>query len=147
MNVQIKRYTELSLDELYDLLALRTRIFVVEQNCPYQELDGKDKFALHLLLYEKDELIGTLRILAPQKEIEPIHIGRVVVSSEYRGKNLGHEIMNKALEYILSNWGDPTIIISAQAHLQTFYEKHGFISVNNHYLEDGIPHLEMHFNN
>jgi ElaA protein len=146
MDVQIKAYEELSLDELYDLLALRTRIFVVEQNCPYQELDGKDKFAVHLLLLNKEELIGTLRILPPKKAHDSIHIGRVVVSSEKRGKNLGQKIMNEALKYIHSNWGEIHIIISAQSHLQTFYEKLGFISVNNHYLEDGIPHLEMHFN-
>ncbi len=148
LKTDIKHYADLSKDELYGILALRTSVFVVEQNCPYQELDSKDQEAYHLILRDSSEILGTLRILLTEYNINNpiIFIGRVVIHTSIRGKKWGHHIMNTSLQFIDEKWKNAHVIISAQEHLQTFYKKHGFISTDKHYLEDGIPHVEMLLN-
>lgn len=140
----IKHYTQLTTDEFHDIIALRTAIFVVEQNCPYQELDGKDKLSFHLFKHdETDNIIATLRIIPQGVSYNEVSIGRVVVAEKCRGQQLGHQILREALAFCHSEFGNVPIRISAQKHLANFYGQHGFVSTGKEYLEDGIPHVEM----
>jgi ElaA protein len=143
---QIKPYSELSLNEFHDIIALRLKAFVVEQSCIYQDLDGKDKKCYHLLCRDgKGKIVGTARILHPGISYPEVSIGRVVIDESIRGKGVGHELIQKCTTFIKDEFGDVSISISAQKHLETFYEQHDFKSVGNEYLEDGIPHLEMKY--
>lgn len=144
MKIEIKKWEELSPLLLHALIALRINIFVVEQNCPYPELDGKDLDADHVLMQTDDNiLIGTARILAPGVSYDEVSIGRVAILEEERSKSLGHELMHATLAYIAQKYGKVPVKISAQEHLQGFYQKHGFIKVSDVYLEDDIPHVAM----
>jgi ElaA protein len=143
MNISIKHYSELSKDEFHDLIALRIQVFVVEQDCPYQELDGLDKDAYHLIAIENNQIIGTLRILKPHVSYEEMAIGRVVSHPEHRDKKLGYQIMKEALAFIKDQMNEDRIRLSAQTHLCKFYRTFGFVSTGKEYLEDGIPHTEM----
>lgn len=145
-----KRFLELSLDQLYDVLKLRIDIFVVEQTCYYPDLDGdKDQLdrhpnTIHLLGYQKDDLIAYLRILPKGESYSDyISIGRVVIAKQARGGGIGHELMNEALSLCHENFPGEKIKISAQQHLKAYYQQHGFIQVSEMYLEDGIPHIAM----
>lgn len=141
---QIKHYSDLTLNEFHDIVALRIRVFIVEQNCPYQELDGKDKKAYHLLCRDgKGNIVATTRILPPGLPYTECAIGRVVTESSIRGKGIGHELMNFSVKFARQEFGTSSIIISAQKHLENYYRQHNFISTGNEYLEDGIPHIEM----
>lgn len=141
---QIKYYSDLNLNEFHDIIALRIAVFVVEQNCPYQELDGKDKKSYHLIARNgKGDLIATARILPPGLAYDESAIGRVVVAEEYRGEGLGHQLMDECIKYALAEFGNSPIMISAQKHLEKYYGKHGFVSTGKEYLEDGIPHVQM----
>jgi len=142
---QIKHYSELSVDEFHDILQLRIEVFVVEQNCPYQEVDGKDKDSFHVICSdEKNQVCATARIL-PNGIYYPddVAIGRVVVHKKNRGATLGHELMRESLAFISKQFGATSIRISAQEHLSNYYQSHGFIETGKAYLEDGIPHVEM----
>lgn len=144
IHIQFKPYSELTLNEFHDIIQLRIAVFVIEQNCPYQELDGKDKKSYHMICRNgTGELIGTLRILPKGISYEEISIGRVVLNESARGKKNGHTIMKEALEFIKSEFGNTPIRISAQKHLENFYTSHQFKSTLKEYLEDGIPHIEM----
>ena len=127
--------------EWHRVLELRTAIFVVEQECPYQEVDQKDINSWHLEVTHKDELIGTLRVLPPGVSYPECSIGRVAVREDYRHLGLGREIMDMALAFCDARW--PTVRLSAQTYLQAFYESLGFTPVGESYLEDNIPHVEM----
>jgi ElaA protein len=141
---QFKHFSELTLHEFHDLVALRIAVFVVEQNCPYQELDGKDKKCYHLICRNgAGEIIGTLRILPPGIGYEEVGIGRVVIAEHARGNKTAHEMMRKSLEFIQEEFGIVSIKLSAQKHLEMFYAAHNFVSTGKEYLEDGIPHVEM----
>lgn len=144
-SIQIKHYNQLSRDELHDIIQLRMEVFVVEQNCPYQDLDGLDKDAYLLLMYEQDKLVGTLRILKPGVSYPEVAIGRVVSSPSKRGKGLGHLMMKSAMEFIHENFESPSVRISAQSHLVKFYADWGFSPTGKEYLEDGIPHSQMFY--
>lgn len=145
-NFAILHYTELALDEFHDIIQLRIAIFVVEQNCPYQELDGKDKESFHLICKnENEEIVATLRILPPHLSYETVAIGRIVVHEKERGKSLGHKLIEKSMQFIEEEFGTVPVTLSAQKHLEGFYEKHKFKSTGKEYLEDGIPHVEMYF--
>jgi ElaA protein len=148
MSTEIKSYEALTKDEFHALIALRMEVFVVEQNCPYQDLDGKDLLSFHLLLKdEKQQLIGTARILPAGLSYPEISIGRVLTNAPNRNKGLGHAIMKECINFVHQKWGDSIAIkISAQSHLQAFYNQHGFESTGKEYLEDGIPHSEMIMN-
>lgn len=146
MNWTLKRFDELTLDELYDSLALRTEVFVVEQNCPYQECDGLDREALHLQgRSDEGGLLAYARILPPGTRFsEDVSMGRIATSPRVRGQGLGRELNAQALAAIAQHYGSVPVRISAQQHLERFYRAFGFEPVTGEaYDEDGIPHLEM----
>ncbi|MDC1186443.1 GNAT family N-acetyltransferase [Crocinitomicaceae bacterium] len=147
MQVEIKHYNEITLNEFHDLIALRIQVFVIEQDCPYQELDGKDKMAYHLILRNVEgAIIGTTRILPKGISYSEIAIGRVVVAENFRYLKLGHLLMLKSIAFIEEKFGKQDIRLSAQTHLVNYYATHGFTSTGKEYLEDGIPHTEMLLN-
>ncbi|MFK0334882.1 GNAT family N-acetyltransferase [Rhizobium sp. NPDC090275] len=141
--VDARRLDELSAVELYALLKMRVDVFVVEQNCPYPELDGKDADALHLRLLQAGELIAAARIFAPADQDAPAKIGRVVVSPDHRGKRLGDAVMREAISVCEERYPQAPIYLSAQSHLSRFYGSFGFETTSEEYLEDGIPHVDM----
>ena len=143
MKWEIKKFKELSVDELYRILELRNNVFVVEQECIYQDCDRKDLEAYHLFCIENDKIIATLRILEKGISYDEISIGRVVVDKLYRRKNLGRKAMEMAIDFINNTYGNSPIRISAQVYIKEFYESLGFKAVSDIYLEDDIPHIEM----
>lgn len=142
----VQAYTELNLDDFHDIIALRIKIFVIEQDCPYQDLDGNDKLAFHLYFKdEKNQIVAATRILPQNIAYDEVSIGRVVVDKSSRGTGLGHELMEQSMVFVQSQFGAADVRLSAQKHLENYYEKHGFKSTGKEYLEDGIPHVEMLF--
>lgn len=140
---EIKPFKALSLSELYQILQLRSEVFVVEQNCVYQDIDGKDEKALHLLGVHDGVLVAYARLFQPGDYFEFASIGRVIVKQEYRDKKWGHDLIREAIKGISEQFGTSEITISAQLYLQRFYENHGFVQTSEMYLEDDIPHIEM----
>jgi ElaA protein len=147
MIFEFKNFNQLTNQELYDLLQLRAEIFVVEQTCIYNDLDGLDKEAIHLVVKNNDEIIATSRLLKPGTRFPDFSIGRVVVKKEQRGKRLGKKMMEKAIQFMRTEWGAKTIKVSAQKYLEKFYTELGFEIFTDDYLEDGIPHVGMHLKN
>jgi len=144
MNFELKPFDSLSLEEFHDLIALRIQVFVIEQNCPYQDLDGKDKKSLHVIgRNAKGEILATARILPAGISYPEVGIGRVVVDPSERGTGAGHSLMLSCMEFIENQFGKVPVRLSAQSHLEKFYMQHQFISTGKEYLEDGIPHVEM----
>ena len=143
MNIIIKKYTELTLEELYSLLQLRSEVFVVEQDCVYQDIDGKDQKALHVLGYKEDKLIAYTRLFKPADYFEYASIGRVVVKKDQRLHKYGYKIMEASMTAIKDYYNQTKIKISAQKYLKKFYNNLGFKQVGEEYLEDGIPHIAM----
>ncbi len=141
-----KIFSELDKDELYQILRLRSEVFVVEQDCVYQDIDNKDQIAIHLLYKKEEEIIAYTRIFKKGDYYENPSIGRVVVSKNKRGKDLGKEIMLESMKYIKNNIKGEKIELSAQMYLDNFYKDLGFYSKGEEYLEDGIPHQRMYFN-
>lgn len=140
MNYYIKSFTELSTKEFYEIVKLRIAVFVVEQTCPYQEIDAQDERAIHTWMQEGQKIIGYTRII-DQEEI--VTFGRVIIHPSHRAQKLGYQILEKTLEIIKSQIPDKPIVISAQAHLTNFYSKYGFKPISDVYLEDNIPHVQM----
>lgn len=140
---KIKPFEALNVNELYDLLKLRSEIFVVEQNCVYLDLDGKDKKALHLLGEFEGKIVTYCRLFDAGISFDNASIGRVVVDENYRDKKWGHELMREAISEIKTNFGKDKITIGAQLYLKKFYESHGFVQTSEMYLEDDIEHIEM----
>src|SRR5690606_626255 len=138
---KIKRFDELSAAELYQVLRLRSEVFVVEQKCVYQDVDGKDNNAIHLIGNDGDEVVAYARLFGPDDYFDTPSIGRVVVAMKYRERKWGHALMRVAIDAVRSNFNDTAITISAQSYLKKFYMQHGFIQIGNEYLEDGIPHI------
>lgn len=138
-------HSELSVSQLYALLQLRCAVFVVEQNCPYQDVDSDDLVGenRHILGWHNGELVAYARILKSDDELEPVVIGRVVVSEALRGEKLGRQLMSKTLDSCARHWPDKPIYLGAQAHLQRFYRHFGFTPVSDIYEEDGIAHIGM----
>lgn len=141
-SVDVRKLDEFSARELYALLKLRVDVFVVEQECAYAELDGRDESALHLRLMQSGDLMAAARILPPADGNAP-RIGRVVVSPDHRGKHLGHALMREALSLCHLHFPEWEIAISAQSYLLEFYSSLGFVRVSEEYVEDGIPHIDM----
>jgi ElaA protein len=140
---KIKSFEALSVHELYDLLRLRSEIFVVEQNCVYLDLDGKDKVALHLFGEFEGKIVAHARLFKAGISFENASIGRVTVAADYRDRKWGHDLMREAIAGILFHFGESKITIGAQLYLKKFYESHGFVQTSDMYLEDDIPHIEM----
>ncbi len=144
LNWEIKPYRDLNINEFHDIIALRIKVFVIEQNCPYQDLDGKDKKAYHIFCRDgKGNIVSTARILPNGISYPEVSIGRVVVDESVRGKEVGHELLKKSIDFIIAEFGQVPIVISAQQHLEKFYKNHGFIKNSDEYMEDGIPHIQM----
>lgn len=143
MEWAVKKYSDLSLDELYAMLQLRSEVFVVEQNCVYQDIDGKDSFAYHVLGYDNKQLMAYARIFKPGDYFQESSIGRIIVKACYRKKEVGHQLLSYSINFINSTLQQKAIRISAQQYLISFYQKHGFKPVGEGYLEDGIPHINM----
>ncbi len=140
---KIKPFNELSTSELYEILQLRSEVFVVEQNCVYQDIDGKDQKAIHVLGYYDGVLAAYSRLFKPNEYFTDSSIGRVIVKASHRDKKLGHDLMRTSILAIKDLFHETNITISAQLYLQKFYESHGFLTVGESYLEDDIPHIEM----
>ena len=144
LNWKVKSWAELSLEEFYQIAQLRIDVFVIEQDCPYQDLDGKDQESIHLWAEEEGgEVLAYLRIVAPGVSYPQVAIGRVISSSKMRGAGLGIDLMKRGIEAINQQYGDVAIKLSAQQYLIKFYEKFGFQTVGEGYLEDDIPHIAM----
>jgi ElaA protein len=138
------RFEGLSADDVYDMLALRSRIFVVEQNCAYLDPDGLDRHSWHLLGRDaQGRLLAYVRVCDPGVKFDLPSIGRVVVDSSQRGTGLGHVLIAEALRRCDATFPGRRNRIGAQAHLQAFYGRHGYESVGDIYLEDDIPHIDM----
>lgn len=143
LNWKISKFNELNVDSLYKILALRSEVFVVEQRIIYQDVDDKDRLALHLCGYDGNVLVTYSRLFRAGDYLEEACIGRVVVAPTYRRFGLGNQLVQSAIEAIHKYFGAERILISAQLYLKRFYESHGFETVGTEYLEDGIPHIRM----
>lgn len=143
MIFEFKHFSELTTEELYDLLQLRADIFVVEQNCVYNDLDGLDKSAIHQFIKKEGEIVAYSRLLKPGTRFPDYSIGRVVVCQSERGTGLGIKMMNEAKRYLVDKCHATKIKISAQKYLQQFYANLEFEVITEEYLEDGIPHFGM----
>lgn len=141
---KVKTFNQLSIEEFYEIVQLRIEVFVVEQDCPYQELDGKDHVALHLLGYEDGEIQAYSRIFKGGLIAKDASIGRVIVKETARGKGYGQALLAESISYIEKEFPqDTSILIHAQEYLNKFYQSFGFIPVSDVYLLDGINHLDM----
>ena len=136
---EIKEWAELSTNEVENIFSLRSEVFVVEQDCVYQDIDGKDQKAKHVLGKKDNEIVAYARIFKPGEYFKEASFGRAVVKKTERGKGVGDELVKNCLENIT----EEEIKISAQSYLKGFYGKHGFKAEGNEYLEDGIPHTAM----
>jgi ElaA protein len=138
-------HSQLTVPQLYALLKLRCEVFVVEQTCPYQDIDGDDLLGenRHILGWRDGELVAYARILKSEEEFEPVVIGRVIISPAVRGEKLGYTLMEQTLASCQQNWPQKALYLGAQAHLQPFYAHFGFSPVTAVYDEDGIPHIGM----
>ncbi len=146
MNWKIKTFNQLTTNELFELLKLRSDVFVVEQNCVYPDLDEKDRHSEthHLMLFDDQQmLLGYSRILAPGQSYPEASIGRVVIDAKSRRQGLAQSLMQKSISLAQRLWVDTAIQIGAQEYLVDFYQNLGFESVSEMYLEDGIPHRDM----
>jgi ElaA protein len=134
---------ELSAAELYAVLAARSAVFVVEQNCPYQDADGRDLAAQHVIVWSGAAVAAYLRVLAPRASFAERSIGRIITSQPFRGTGLGRELIARTLARLEADYPGEQVRIGAQARLQAFYESFGFRQVSAVYMEDDIPHIEM----
>lgn len=143
MNFIVKSFSELNTLELYEILQLRSEVFVLEQDCVYQDVDGKDQKALHVFGRKNDKIITYTRIFKPGDYFENASIGRVVVVASERKFGLGNDLMIASIEAVRNHFKVSQITISAQKYLKKFYETHRFTQIGEEYLEDGIPHIRM----
>jgi ElaA protein len=143
LDIAVKRFSELSLQELYGILQLRSEIFVVEQDCIYQDMDGKDKKALHVLGKKKGEVVAYTRIFKPGDYFKDSSIGRVAVHKNEREYGYGKKIMQASITAVEEYFNTSKVRISAQTYLLKFYGDLGFQAIGETYLEDGIPHIQM----
>lgn len=138
-------HSELNIHQLHDILALRNRVFIVEQQCPYEDIDGQDLLRdnRHIFALGEGRMLACARLLTPVNEESPVTIGRVIVTSEARGLHLGYRLMEQVLTSCERHWPGHQQYLSAQAHLQVFYARMGFTAQGEIYLEDNIPHIDM----
>ena len=138
-----RNFNSISKDELYDVLSLRQRVFIIEQDCLYEDLDYSDQDANHLLLYKDNKLIGYSRVFSPGIKYDAASIGRIVTDLDYRGRGYGKIITQESIQFLKNNFPESDITISAQYRLVDFYENLGFETEGNVYLEDDIEHIKM----
>ena len=138
-----KSWAALSPEEAHAIVQLRVNVFVVEQNCVYPELDGKDPLCYHLFSLDGQLAKTVCRIVPPGVSYPEVSIGRVTVAKEFRSLGLGSELMKEAIKQVEVTWGKVPIVISAQQYLENFYALLGFKTISEPYLEDGIPHVKM----
>ena len=143
MDIEVKPFSELSNHELYAILKLRAAVFVVEQDCAYQDLDDKDIEALHVMGKENGKLVAYSRIFKAGDYFAEASMGRIVVDSAHRSHGLGKEIVLASEQAIAEHFNDKPVKLSAQSYLQNFYIELGYQAVGEEYLEDGIPHIAM----
>ena len=143
LEIKTKPFQDLTTQELYDLLQLRSEVFVVEQDCVYQDVDGKDQKALHVIGIKEGKIIAYTRLFNSGQYFDTPSIGRVVVKDIERKYGYGHDLIKASIQAIVDNYSESRITISAQTYLKKFYESHGFKKVGEEYLEDGIPHIKM----
>lgn len=143
LQIITKTFSELSTNELYAILQLRSEVFVVEQDCVYQDVDFKDQKALHVIGFKNDKIVAYTRIFKPGDYFEKASIGRVVVTKNERINKYGYQIMEASIQVIETFYNEKEIKISAQKYLKKFYESLGFKMIGDEYLEDGIPHIAM----
>ena len=136
-------FAALTVAELYDALQLRSEVFVMEQACIYQDLDGSDHEAVHVLGEANGQLVAYARCFAIGVKFAEASIGRVIIRKAMRGGGMGHELMRQAIDCVFEHSGVQPIRIGAQAQLEKFYVQHGFVKAGEPYIEDGIPHVEM----
>lgn len=144
MNAIIKKFEELTTKQLYEILKLRSEIFVVEQNCPYQDLDGIDYNSLHIFFEQNSKVIAYLRIFPKQGDENAIQIGRVVTMPH--GSGLGKKLMEEGIKTIKSTTNATRVYLEAQTYSIGFYEKFGFKVISDEFILDGIPHVKMQLN-
>ena len=143
LEISIKTFKQLNTQELYDILQLRSEVFVVEQDCVYQDIDGKDQRALHVIGLKENKIVAYTRIFKPGDYLEKACIGRVVVAKNERKHKYGYDIMEASIRGIKEHYNETVIKISAQAYLKSFYNNLGFNEIGEEYLEDNIPHIAM----
>lgn len=143
INWLCKKFDDLTPHELYAILQLRNEVFVVEQNCVFQDADNKDQYSLHLMGWQDDKLVAYTRLVPPKIVYAEASIGRVVTSPSLRKKGIGRELMERSIEKMKELFGKDPIKLGAQLYLKKFYESLGFIQSSDVYLEDGIEHIEM----
>ncbi|MDA0317099.1 MAG: GNAT family N-acetyltransferase [Bacteroidetes bacterium] len=143
VSVFVKSFEELSKLELYKILRLRAEVFIVEQDCVYQDVDDKDQKALHVLLKKSEDIIGYTRLFWPGDYFKEASIGRVVISKEERHNNYGSQLMKASILAVSEKMKEKKIKISAQTYLKKFYNNLDFLESGKEYLEDGIPHIAM----
>lgn len=140
MDYHVKEFTDLTTKEFLEIVKLRIAVFVVEQNCPYQEVDEADERAWHTWLQEGTTIIGYTRVI---DKGDTVTFGRVLINPDYRGKKLGEKLVAKTLKVVEDKYPNRPIVIGAQAHLADFYGSFGFERISEVYLEDDIPHVDM----
>ena len=141
MEKAVKKFQELTLDELYEIIQIRSAVFVVEQNCVYQDLDDVDKEAYHVFLREEGKIVGYARVVDKGKRLDEVSVGRVI--SLKRRCGVGSELMKTALLAAKTKFGAGKVMVGAQVYAIPFYESVGFRVISDEYLEDGIPHVYM----
>ena len=141
MELMIKHYTELTPVELYEILRVRSAVFVVEQNCVFLDMDGKDAKAYHVTLWDNGEILAYLRVLEKGVTFDEVAIGRVLTT--IRGKGYANIILEAGIKTAVERFGASVIKLEAQTYARGVYEKHGFRQSSDEFLEDGIPHIEM----
>lgn len=142
----VKTFGELTIKELYAILRLRSEVFVVEQDCVYQDVDNKDQNALHLFLVKNNDVVAYTRLFKPGDYFKDASIGRVVVAEKQRKSKLGHLLIEESIQAVKDHFHTSNITISAQKYLKKFYKSHSFSQMGEEYLEDGIPHIRMIYN-
>ena len=145
INWKCKSFDELNIHELYTILRLRTEVFVVEQNCVFQDMDNKDQRSYHVCGWQDDELIAYTRLVPAGVSYEEASIGRVITAPSARRTGAGKELMQYSIKKLYELWGKQSIKLGAQLYLKKFYESFGFEQTSDIYIEDGIPHIEMLF--
>jgi len=143
MKILTKKFTELNTQELYEILKLRSDVFVYEQKCAYPDCDDYDLIAIHIMMMSDETLIAYARVLPPRSKYLQISIGRVVVHTDWRGKNLARQIMDAAVAEARKAFPNNPLMVQAQSYLEKFYQSFGFQTINQPYDDEGIMHVDM----